>query len=296
MKAAGSKTFFVSSHAGRCSSQKAVLRYFDCFSVTADSPNSSGVSDLSSFSPSTYTSPSWQPVIRTVKAFERKMPWEDGPECKTTGGKFILPNNAYKPMQGASASGAQSWWESLNFPELLFPSIFTALRCYLAQLISLLFLEHPISILWKEKSKNSKHMNSHRKVTGIFRLKKLRWHQVPKVADFPGTHLLPHAICTSLDTFCICLRFANKIPICTKSEYIHVSPVAAAKCHLPSHLYISGVFLPCRQPPIVHPICACWVQGPATASAGCLLQINPVLHHLCNMLECYITHQLLPVF
>lgn len=67
--------------------------------------------------------------------------------------------------------------------------------------------------------------------------------------DFPGTHLLPHVICTSLDTFCICLRFANNIPNCTKSEYIHASPKAAAKCHLPSHLHISGIFVPRGQPP-----------------------------------------------
>lgn len=61
--------------------------------------------------------------------------------------------------------------------------------------------------------------------------------------DFLGTHLLPHLLCISLDTFCIYLRFANKITTCTKSEYIHASPVTAAKCHVPSHLHISGVFV-----------------------------------------------------
>lgn len=66
--------------------------------------------------------------------------------------------------------------------------------------------------------------------------------------DFPGTHLLPHVICTSLDTFCTCLRFAIKIPNCTKSEYIHASPKTAVGCHLPSHPHISGIFIPRSQP------------------------------------------------
>lgn len=168
MKAAGSTTFFVSSHAEGAAHKKQHSGILTVSVSLVTAPTAAGCQMLSSFSPSTYTSPGWQPIIRTVKAFERKMPREDGPECKTTGGKFILPSNAYKPMQGDEPQPQeQSWLGSLNFAELLFPSRFTALRCYLSQLISLLFLEHPISILWKEHWRKARIPNtweSHRNI------------------------------------------------------------------------------------------------------------------------------------
>lgn len=97
-----------------------------------------------------------------------------------------------------------------------------------------------------------------------------------KAPDFPGTPLLPHVISTSLDTFCICLRFANKIPNCTKSEYIHASPKTAAKCHLPSHLHISGVFVPRSQPPhcSCHPSHLCMLTSRANYSLSWIPPAN----------------------
>lgn len=91
--------------------------------------------------------------------------------------------------------------------------------------------------------------------------------------DFPGTHLLPHVICTSLNTFCIYLRFANKIPNWTKSEYINASPVTAAKCHLPSHLHISGIFV---SPPhcACHTSHLCMLSSRASHSLSWILPAN----------------------
>lgn len=130
--------------------------------------------------------------------------------------------------------------------------------------------------------------------------------------DFPGAHLLPHVVCTSLDTFCTCLRFACRVPNCTKIEYLHASPkTPSGQVSSPfspaNDRYISTMWpaiplympytqssgagssyvLPCSEHTQPHLGATQAVQGPATSSVGSLLQINPILHHLSNMLECY---------
>lgn len=114
--------------------------------------------------------------------------------------------------------------------------------------------------------------------------------------DSPGTHLLPYAVCTSSGTFYTCLRFASKIPNCTRPKYLHAFPkhqllsvISFLTCRSQVYSHRMGSHPPARA---THPICAPPaashpVQGPATASVGSLLQINPVLHHLSLRLECY---------
>lgn len=114
--------------------------------------------------------------------------------------------------------------------------------------------------------------------------------------DSPGTHLLPYGVCTSSDTSYTCLRFASKIPNCTKPKYLHVFPkhqllsvISFLTCKSQVYLDLVASHAPAHatQPVCAPPAGSHTVQGPATASARSLLQINPVLHHLSTMLECY---------
>ena len=80
MKAAGSTAALLSSFQDMLegAAQKAALRYSTASVSLLTATTALWCQMLGSISPSTCTSPSCQPIIRMLKAFERKMPREYG--------------------------------------------------------------------------------------------------------------------------------------------------------------------------------------------------------------------------
>lgn len=156
--------FYISSHAGRHSS-KSSTQVFDHFSVIADSHSSAAVSDaqqhLSFHLHLPQQSESWSHL--KGKCHVSMDLFRLG--CKTTGGKLILPTKNLHGHAGRQASGPQSWWGSLNFFRGYVSAFSKGISCssiryYLFQVSSLLVLEHPHCILWKEHWRKAERANS----------------------------------------------------------------------------------------------------------------------------------------